>query len=86
MKIENKKKFDANLAFFTEAVFSKIDIVELEQKQKNALFRSTFYSMGLLHGTEVVINQRKKNEKIYIGNSFDEIGYGYIIISTAKTS
>ena len=38
--------------------------------------------MGLIHGTEVIINQKKKNETIIIGNSFDELGYGYISILT----
>lgn len=40
--------------------------------------------MGLIHGTEVIINQKKKNEKIIIGNNFDELGYGYISIITSK--
>ena len=42
--------------------------------------------MGLINGTEVIINEKKKNEKIIIGNSFDEIGYGYIVITTVKNA
>ena len=86
MKVQNDRKFDVNLAFFTEATLSRIEIVNLQQSAKNALFNSTFYSMGLINGTEVIINEKKKNEKIIIGNSFDEIGYGYIVITTVKNA
>ncbi len=83
---KSAKPFNFQVIINTSAAIENFRELNLVQEQKNALFNSAFYSLGLSHGTEVAINDKKYQQSIKIGNLFYEIGYGFIIITTMKNA
>lgn len=83
---KHPKPFKFQVIINASASIRNFQEVNLVQAQKNILFNSAFYSLGLSHGTEVTIHDKKFQESIKIGNLFYEIGYGFIIITTMKNA
>jgi hypothetical protein len=56
---KSAKPFNFQVIINTSAAIENFRELNLVQEQKNALFNSAFYSLGLSHGTEVAINDKK---------------------------
>ena len=73
-----------NIIFNSQVNLSPPEYAALTGDEIKVIFDSTFFEISEIFGIETFLEKEKASESICLANTFDEIGFGCIVIKTMK--
>ena len=75
-----------NIIFNSQVNLSPPEYAALTGDEIKVIFDSTFFEISEIFGIETFLEKEKASESICLANTFDEIGFGCIVIKTMKNA